>query len=245
MNKKITLLLFGFILLGKLSFAQTMTLTPNPIIKQEALQSDQFQEVIAKAILTNTGTTPQTIRWEAKLLSVPSAWDVSICDPTTCYLPGVTTNVAIPVGTGINAPITIAPGNNGNIDIHIFPKLLAGEGLIEITISPLNDIRTVLAKGTYKFCIGTNGPCLLPASAFDVNIPSISMFPNPVNDLMSFNLLEDVESYQIYDVLGRSIQQGNIVGNSIVTSSLSKGVYTIAFKGQEGELKANGRFVKD
>ena len=73
----------------------------------------------------------------------------------------------------------------------------------------------------------------------------ISLFPNPVNDLLSIAGAETIiKGYNIFDIQGRLIKQftsSNSI-NQIDVSSLESGVYLLKLKSELGEVVK--RFIK-
>lgn len=56
---------------------------------------------------------------------------------------------------------------------------------------------------------------------------NIVIFPNPVDDLLHINSTEKINSISIYDGIGKFIESRRLTSDSISTSSLMPGIYTL------------------
>ncbi|MCK5845807.1 MAG: T9SS type A sorting domain-containing protein [Bacteroidales bacterium] len=68
--------------------------------------------------------------------------------------------------------------------------------------------------------------------------PSLSIFPNPTNQIISFDVEWKQFEYQIYDVNGRGIMKGKSSSNSLNISALSEGVYYLVLRNKNEMLRA-------
>ena len=72
---------------------------------------------------------------------------------------------------------------------------------------------------------------------------SIKVYPNPANDLLSFNV-DNLESVVVTDVLGKVVLSENIQTNSVLVNHLKSGIYFLSVKTQSGAV-AKVKFIKD
>lgn len=63
----------------------------------------------------------------------------------------------------------------------------------------------------------------------DVVSNKISVFPNPVSDKLIVTNSNNYTSFEIYNVLGETIERSNLNQNTISTSQLNEGIYFIRF----------------
>lgn len=59
---------------------------------------------------------------------------------------------------------------------------------------------------------------------------SLSIYPNPVGSILNINTQETIESYEIYDLLGKKIQSNTISENKIDVSNLNASLYILHVK---------------
>lgn len=73
---------------------------------------------------------------------------------------------------------------------------------------------------------------------------NINLFPNPTSDKLTVTSLYELESYSIYDVLGKLVSQGMATGNvtDINVSELQTGLYFVNLS--SGELQSAFKIVK-
>lgn len=80
-----------------------------------------------------------------------------------------------------------------------------------------------------------------------ISNPSIKLFPNPVNDILSISSEMDLQSISISDINGRILQTISFIGyqkeSHIDLEHLSKGVYFVTVKTEKGE--ASEKIIKD
>lgn len=73
---------------------------------------------------------------------------------------------------------------------------------------------------------------------------NISLFPNPASDKLTVTSLYELESYKVYDVLGKLVSQGSANGNvtEIDMSALQNGLYFVNLS--SGELQSTFKITK-
>lgn len=111
---------------------------------------------------------------------------------------------------------------------------------------------------SYTFTVvGTNDyDCVVHSNMFGTitvdNIASIedkfainvNYFPNPVTNKLTVTSLISLETYQVYDILGKQVQSGKVGANvlDVDMSQLKTGVYFV--KVQSGQLQKTMKVVK-
>lgn len=87
---------------------------------------------------------------------------------------------------------------------------------------------------------------LISAKEFDFNA-SVSMYPNPANDVLNIELISadlEINSFKILDNTGRTVLAGELsdIKNRIAVDALKPGVYVISLNTDQGS--ASSRFIK-
>jgi hypothetical protein len=83
-------------------------------------------------------------------------------------------------------------------------------------------------------------------SIMELNQEVVSIYPNPIiSSQFRIDGLEGVHYYEIFDVLGTSVQNGQLQAfeNTINVSSLMQGVYWISFWNKANATKRTAKFV--
>ena len=79
----------------------------------------------------------------------------------------------------------------------------------------------------------------------DIEEASLSIYPNPVEDVLYFKGDEIVENAKIFNVLGQTVRTyKDIRGNAINVGELVNGVYLISIETAEGRVVTD-RFIKE
>ncbi|MCK4662075.1 MAG: T9SS type A sorting domain-containing protein [Bacteroidales bacterium] len=80
----------------------------------------------------------------------------------------------------------------------------------------------------------------------DLNLSNLSMYPNPVNDVLNISNMFNVDRIVVSNILGQKVRTFNNVNTDIEinTSELDKGVYIITFIDKYNNASAK-RFIKE
>ncbi|PZU04864.1 MAG: hypothetical protein DI622_19670 [Chryseobacterium sp.] len=144
--------------------------------------------------------------------------------------------------------------NNGNV---IWQKSMGGSlgdfgqsmsqtsdgGFIMTGYSYSNDGDVSLHYGipTYPdFWVVKLGPEVL--STNETKFENLSIFPNPVADILNISGITSDSSFEIYNAAGQKLTEGKIKNKTINVSHLLKGVYFIQIKENENTVKL--KFIK-
>lgn len=73
-----------------------------------------------------------------------------------------------------------------------------------------------------------------PVDIEDVDESVLSIFPNPVKDVLTINYNKTISQIDVYDVNGKLVKTFTTVGSSINVSDLSNGVYLLNMQTEEG-----------
>ena len=72
---------------------------------------------------------------------------------------------------------------------------------------------------------------------------TVTIFPNPTNNLLNIKSDLQIETVEIFDIVGRSVKFENFNGNSIDVSQLETGLYLMKLKNDQAEIVVK-RFEK-
>lgn len=87
-----------------------------------------------------------------------------------------------------------------------------------------------------------NENCLGTLSSIDFDKKEISIFPNPVKEILHFS--EEVSNIKIMDISGRMMKQPLVTGKSVNVSHLAKGIYLITATTKAGKTITQ-KLIKD
>jgi len=164
-------------------------------------------------IMTNTGTTTQTytLLYAYDAQAIPEGWTISLCNPSTCYMPFFA------------APIELAPGASEQLSIHIH---VASTGGMEFTMTfDQGDLpEPVVLEFTFNSAdnVSSEDGLIIPEN-------SITNYPNPFNPVtnIAFNLLEtSIVNLNVYNLKGELVR-------NLAASELPAGENIISWDGTD------------
>ena len=198
-----------------------LVFSPGTVIDNEGIANpdDLFAEVVTKAKITNEGDEPITIRW-VRDTDMPGEWESLICDLNSCYPPQVYSNIAPDLGSGLDAPITLNPGDTTNLDVHLLPKGTGGEGTVSLNIYDVENLDEIVASADYNFTIRST------TSTSEAFKPAISIFPNPATDYIQLSNAREADRLVVYNIVGREMRSFNTApGQRYFIGDLPNGLY--------------------
>ncbi|MCG8331904.1 MAG: T9SS type A sorting domain-containing protein [Chitinophagales bacterium] len=223
---------FLFILAITTTQAQNLVFSPSPVeVSGYADPNNPGFEFVAYSTLTNEGSEAITLRWERFFNNIPDPWNIQVCDINLCYEEPVYSNIAEDIG--LNAPVTLEPGASTNIDIHVKPKGLAGNGDIRVDITVVGDPdATVVATNTYTF----NS---LISNINDLDKARLEVYPNPTTDYFQLRGADLVDRVVVYNVIGREMRSFDVQPNkNYAVNDLPNGLYLVSLvSDEEGIMK--------
>lgn len=237
--KQIILPFIIFLLAFQIGSAQlNLTLTPNPIETSGiADPSDLFIEIIGYATLKNEGSETVSIKWERVIVDMPEEWDVQVCDLNQCYVSIVYSNISD--DPPVNAPVTLAPGESTNLDVHIMPKGVPGDGEIRVDVSLANAPDDIVVSGSYTF------DASLVSSSNAFNPTRLSVFPNPATDYLEVQGGQNGSRLALFNILGRQMRSFNIApGSRYYVGDLPSGLYLASVMDKKGNIQKTFRISK-
>jgi hypothetical protein len=107
---------------------------------------------------------------------------------------------------------------------------------------PLPETHIVENNTTY-YVTQTIGGCSSEALAVEVTTLGVSdfqkmkikLYPNPTNGILYIETTQELQSYEVYNLIGQRLLKGN-VNDNINLKDLSKGTYIIRLTTQEGTV---------
>ncbi len=82
---------------------------------------------------------------------------------------------------------------------------------------------------------------VLSSSDFNQNNLKVAMYPNPVNDILSIDIENEIKSVEIYNIQGQRVIKSN--SKQIETSSLNSGIYMVRIEDTNGGI-ATQKLIK-
>lgn len=196
---------FLFFILSVTGICQTLTLFPNPAT---ATVNANDADIPAKATLKNTSEESKEFKWVRNIVNITQGWETAVCDFNLCYNPSVD-----------SMTLTLGPGEESNMDIHIYPNGVVGEAKIELTITEVGvDSNTI--KGTYLFNVTT------PVKK--AYLGEIALYPNPTSEYFQVNTREVVAKLEVYNLFGDKYKTFYAYKNKrYFIGDLSNGMYLV------------------
>ena len=200
-----------------------LTIEPNPA-SVEVPSSEAV--VIAKASIKNNSDTDRIIKWKRNIIEVTEAWDISVCDKTTCYQPEIETQ-----------EFDLAAGETSNLDVYAFPNMAEGAAIVEVTAVDTAD-ESISITGKYFF----NSD---PTSTFSFNKPNVKIYPNPTTNFIALTNAEYVERLIIYNIVGRPVKVFDAnYSNRYNVADLPTGMYLVRLIGENSKTLKTVRLSK-
>lgn len=218
MKHTILYFLFLFSMVNILQAQVSLVFTPQTIEKEGiADPNDLFLEIIGKAKITNEGTETVSIQWVRSTDILPD-WETLICDNIACYPPNIYSNVIEDIG--LNAPVVLNPGDTTNLDVHLRPSGVAGEGTVTIQVYDLENPDEAVVAADFIFTAS------LASSTNDLNQQPLSVFPNPTADYFNVRGGNGIDRVVLYNILGREMRNFNVApGQRYYIGDLPNGLY--------------------
>ena len=237
--KQIILLFSAFLILPFCLRAQIeVEISPDPTVYEFTygvgeLANDFYLEPIAHATITNISDDATfTMVWVREVIDAPVEWEYRTCDNTKCYPTFMDTNHN-PPQTVIEDLVVLEPGEESLLDMHVFPRHVAGCGMIRLSVYDLNDLVNPVAIVDFDVCVNTIN------SVSEQEIEALRVYPNPTTDFFMLNGDQIVDKIVVYNVLGRPVRffAAN-AGARYDLGGLPDGFYLIGLiNEEEGTLK--------
>lgn len=202
--------------------------------------------------VTSSGTTPLTVSISWTDPAYPTA-NSGVVDPGVLYLVNDLDVRVVKTDNTIYFPWTLDPANvmlpavrtqDNFRDNYEKVKVDNPSGTYNIVVTHKG---AVLTGGLQNFSLVVTGPQLtLSSKEFAIDPNAISLYPNPANNILNFNVSEDVQisSIAIMDVTGKVINSSyNLNQKTIDVSNIQSGVYFVRFTSENKTVTK--KFIKN
>lgn len=222
---KQTLLLFFFFISFTLS-AQ-VTLSINPTVSSITATATEV-DVVAKGTIKNESNDSVTIIWKRNIIDLTDGWETAVCDKNLCYIPTID-----------EMELVLAGGEESNFDVHVYPNMVEGAAIVEVTATDVNDANNTV---TGKYLFNQNSTS---TNSFSVRKPDVKIFPNPTVDFISLTDMESVDRLIIYNIVGRPVRMFNAdYGNRYNVADLPTGMYLVRLLDEDDKTLKTVRLSK-
>lgn len=191
-----------------------ITITPNPIVVEDVDVS--MFEAVGYAMVTNESDETKTFVWNRNVVAIPEGWQSAVCDVNVCH--GVETS---------NEVFELAGGQEGTLDVHVYPYGIEGGAIIEVTVSEQGNWDNT-ATGEYYF-----NQTVSVAERLD---GQIKLYPNPASDVIYIDDAHKVSRFELIDLTGKQVINSQLNGEQVVAvSHLPTGTYVARMFDENGE----------
>lgn len=220
---KQTILLFFFFSIATLATAQ-LTFSPSPVVESNVTSSEEDRA--GHSIITNAGDTERNLTWTRNIVQMTEAWQTAVCDKNQCWLPTVNSK-----------NFTLAPDEEADMDVHVYPNGAEGSAIIEVTVTDQNDASFSLTN-VYYF----NEE---PSNTQSVARSTIKVYPNPTQGLFTIRGGEQVARLEIFSLAGQPVRQFDFQdGRWYNISDLPRGTYLVRMVDREARTLTTKLFNK-
>lgn len=215
MIRALLLLLFSITLL--VCEGQNLILTPSTA---SATVEASDTDVAAKATLKNNSEESKEFIWIRTINSISQGWETAVCDFNLCYNPNID-----------SMTLTLGPGEESNMDIHIYPNGVEGSAEIELKVKEVG-VDSNFVIGNYLFNMTT--------PVREAKISEIKMFPNPATEYFQLESAQTIAKIEVYHLSMKKVKTFYAYQNkSYYVGDLSNGVYLVKlFDYHNNPLKA-------
>jgi ribosomal protein L11 len=127
--------------------------------------------------------------------------------------------------------------------------IITGGDPASVILGDVNEIR-ILSSTTPSYngdaIAGTmhldNITAVAPLSVSDSNLKDVALYPNPVSDVLNLASSTTIENFEIFNIAGQKITEGELAGQFIQVSNLNEGLYFLRLSNDFGARTV--KFVK-
>ncbi len=195
--------------------------------------TSDMNEVQVDIEVTNTGNVEETFFWQVDMLEGNDAWQIVVCDNNLCYSPGI-------VSCPCSDPNVLAAGATMTFMVKIKPKQLAGEGVLQLTVT------TDCAGTDELFSTPIDYEIAMPSSVEDdLFIANMNLFPNPTQDYFQLSNDDNVAKVSIHSIVGEEISVfAHSPSQAYSTGNLNNGIYLVRAYDVDGNVLKAMRLSK-
>ena len=186
--------------------------------------------------VVNTGTVPLELSFKRVRDYHKNGWYDQLCDDLICFPvddAASWTRPATPL-------LTIAVGDSIILQPKVFPDGIDGCSIYTYIVEGQNKV--AIDQVTITYTIGGVN-CFLGQDEIEEDF-EISVYPNPVNDVLNINIASNNTAIEIFDIVGKQVVKMNLVNgkNQLNIENLKAGVYFYSIK-KNGELIETKKIV--
>lgn len=120
-------------------------------------------------------------------------------------------------------------------------QILAGQFFSPYAFTEMRFVHDNYAGNAYIDRIAINNEAALSTSEIVKSNEMLSIYPNPVSDILNIKTKEKVQSASIFDMSGRKIE-ARVMDNTVDVTSLERGTYIINIQTEKGTTSE--KFIK-
>lgn len=212
------LLLFG--LFQTLGAQSAYHVYPNP---SDTITTSDTYDSPAHGEIKNVSNSTISVKWERHEVFLTSNITTAVCDPVTCWFPGISTKT-----------FQLEKDSFGQLTVHFYNAASdpapgqAGSGIVHLKLTNLNNAAdTLTAVYTYSTLTGTK----------DLPAPTVKLFPNPTADFFTLEQAEEVASMRLFTLDGRIVARfESSADNTYSIANQPVGNYVLSFEDKNGQL---------
>ncbi len=195
--------------------------TLSPSTKHVYGPSSEF-ELIGKSYVKNTGATNKTFVWRMTVGTTPNGWTAALCDKNLCWDVTVT-----------RATFELAPGDSGNLDVHLYPASKGGTGDVDMYVFEEGDsVNGKTAAFSFDAWTLSNGKVANKNNSMEI-------YPNPATTKLNISLeTTKPVSIEVYNVLGQ-VKMTHVHNGGTSTLDLSElpaGIYFVRYTNSNNQI---------
>jgi hypothetical protein len=155
---------------------------------------------------------------------------------------GSNVEVSTTSGSGFSSSVTLTPTSGVVAATTVYVRLNAG--LAEATYNDATTAITTSSTGFTDVVRQFKGTVASSLGINDVEFANntISLFPNPAQEVLNVSSSNSIAKIEVYDLLGKKVASNNNAKN-VNVAALGKGVYVVKVAQENGSVVAK-RFIK-
>ncbi len=195
----------SFIFAVLIGTAQTVII-PSEIAVEGITSADT--DIVGDAVVVNQSDDEQSYQWTRTIIDLADGWNTAVCDVNLCYGPTVD-----------QANFALSPGQEGTLDVHVYPGGNEGAAIVSVTVVNVNNAEDN-ATAIYYFNQALSVP--------EVINNALKIYPNPVADQFFVEGGDKVERLDIYNLEGKLVKEFRNTGSTAMdVSELPTGNYIV------------------
>jgi len=215
--KKLLLLSTLVLLFASMAFAQ-VSVNPDTI---RTIVDISEPDIAAHGKAKNNALQVKTYQWVRTDVSITDGWLSAVCDKNLCYLPTVTSEQFV-----------LGPGEEGTLDVHVYPDAIEGSALIEVKVTDVNNANNT-ATAVYIFSMET------ATSTSEAILGNFRVYPNPNSGVFMMTGTEAAGQVLIRNLAGQEMKRAAVNAGSVYDiSELPKGTYMVQLLSKDLQVLA-------